>query len=206
MPFSDNKIVWIVFAHVTIIALSNTLVQFPFICFGYRTTYGAFSYPLIFILTDLSTRLLGQEKARKIVLLAMLPGLICSFFISNYCNQSEFFAFNTVSMRVALASLAAYVLGQLLDITIFQKLRQQQPWWIAPSVSNVFGNLFDTFCFFFIAFYHSNNLFMSAHWFEIATVDLLFKITISLLTFVPLYGITLQWILRNQAEAMELVS
>jgi uncharacterized integral membrane protein (TIGR00697 family) len=206
MLFNSNKIAWIVFTHVTIIALSNTLVQFPFICFGYRTTYGAFTYPLIFILTDLSTRLLGQEKARKIVLLAMLPGLICSFFISNYYIQGEFFVFNTVSLRVALASLAAYALGQLLDIIIFQKLRQQQQWWVAPSVSNVFGNLFDTFCFFFVAFYHSNNPFLSAHWPEIARVDLFFKITISLLTFVPLYGIVLQWILRNKTEATQLAS
>lgn len=206
MHFSDNKISWLVFAHVSIIALSNSLVQFPFICFGFRTTYGAFTYPLIFILTDLSTRLLGQEKARKIVLLAMLPGLICSFFISNYCNQNELFLFNSVSLRVALASLTAYVLGQLLDITIFHKLRQLKQWWIAPSVSNVFGNLFDTFCFFFVAFYHSINPFLSAHWFEIATVDLLVKITISLLTFVPVYGITLQWIMRNKADAIELTS
>ncbi|ARG96255.1 7-cyano-7-deazaguanine/7-aminomethyl-7-deazaguanine transporter [Legionella micdadei] len=198
MSAQNSKIKWLVLAHVSIICLSNTLVQFPFVFLGFRTTCGAFTYPIIFILTDLSTRLLGQSEARRVVMLAMLPGLLCSFLISNYYSQGDLFAHNTLALRIALASLAAYVLGQLLDIVIFQKLRLYPKWWIAPSVSNVFGNLLDTFCFFFIAFYHSTNLFLSAHWVEIATVDLVFKLTISLLTFIPLYGIILQLILRKK--------
>lgn len=193
----DNKIAWLVLTHIVIICLSNTLVQYPFILFGFRTTFGAFSYPLIFILTDLTTRLLGQERARKVVLIAMMPGLFCSYFISNYYIQGNFLTLNTVVLRVALASFCAYVLGQLLDITIFQKLRTYQKWWVAPSISNVFGNLFDTYCFFFIAFYQSTNIFLSTHWIEIATVDLVFKLVISLLSFVPLYGLILKLVLNN---------
>lgn len=101
-------------------------------------------------------------------------------------------------MRIAIASFCAYVLGQLLDISIFQRLRQRPQWWLAPSVSTVFGNLFDTYCFFFIAFYQSANVFLSAHWLEIATVDLIFKVLISLFSFVPLYGLILRSILRNK--------
>lgn len=173
-------------------------MQFPFVFLGFRTTFGAFTYPFIFILTDLSTRLLGQSEARKVIMLAMLPGLVCSFLISNYYSQGDLLAPNAVALRIALASLAAYVVGQLLDIVVFQKLRNHPKWWVAPSVSNAVGNLFDTFCFFFVAFYHSTHLFLSAHWVEIATVDLIFKLSISLLTFVPLYGIILQFILRKK--------
>lgn len=152
MFLTSNKILWLVLTHIIIICLSNILVQHPFILLGFHTTYGAFTYPLIFILTDLTTRLLGQAQARKVILLAMLPGLACSFLISNYYSQGDLLAHNTVALRVALASLSAYVLGQLLDITIFQKLRQRPQWWVAPSVATIFGNLFDTFCFFLLLF------------------------------------------------------
>jgi len=193
---TSNKLIFITIAHVVIIFLSNTLVQYPFLLFGLRTTWGAFTYPLIFILTDLTTRLLGQQLARKIVLMAMIPGFICSYLISNYYTQVDLFSSNTVVIRIALASFLAYVLGQLLDISIFQKLRQQSRWWVAPSVSNILGNIFDTYCFFLIAFVGSSNPFLSRHWMEIATVDLGFKLLFSLLSFIPLYGFILKIILH----------
>ena len=194
----NNKLIWLMLTHIFIICLSNTLVQYPFTLMGFHTTFGAFTYPLIFILTDLTTRLLGQEQARKIVLMAMVPGLFCSFFIANFYNQGELLVYNSVVLRIAFASFFAYVLGQLLDISIFQKLRQSSKWWIAPSVATIFGNLLDTYSFFFIAFYQGNNAFLSAHWLEIATVDLAFKIIISLLSFVPIYGLILKLILDNK--------
>lgn len=198
----DKKTGLLILAHIIIICLSNILVQYPFTLFGYSTTWGAFSYPLIFILTDLSTRLLGQRTARKIIFGAMVPALVGSYLISNWTTQSSLFAHNPLALRIASASFCAYVLGQLLDITIFQKLRQQQKWWVAPSIANMFGNFFDTYCFFFIAFYHGSNHFLSIHWLEIATVDLVFKILISLISFVPLYGLILQLALRRRAFVM----
>lgn len=194
----EISLYWLAFTHILLICLSNTLVQYPFVIFGFHTTWGAFSYPLIFILTDLTTRLFGQELARKIIFVAMFPGLICSYLISNFFSYGSLFATNTLALRIAVASFCAYVLGQLLDIIVFQRLRQNAKWWVAPSVSNVFGNILDTYVFFFIAFYQSSNPFLSTHWPEIAMVDLLFKISIGLLTFVPLYGIILQLILRTK--------
>ncbi|KTC86883.1 7-cyano-7-deazaguanine/7-aminomethyl-7-deazaguanine transporter [Legionella brunensis] len=197
---------FLIFAHIGIIGLSNTLVQYPFTFLGFQTTWGAFSYPLIFIFTDLTTRLLGQQVARRVVYAAMLPGLFCSYFISNAYAHNDLWAYNPVALRIALASVSAYVVGQLLDIIVFQKLRRQQKWWVAPSVSNIFGNFFDTYCFFFIAFYHSSNIFLSNNWVEIATVDLIFKLGISLISFVPLYGLILRLILQGNSVKMASVS
>lgn len=188
----DKQVFWLVLTHVLIICLSNVLVLYPFELFGFKTTWGAFVYPFIFILTDLITRLAGQKKARKIILIAMLPGLISSYLISNY-------------LRIAFASFCAYVLGQLLDITIFQKLRSDKNWWVAPSISTAVGNFFDTYVFFFVAFYHGSNAFLSANWLEIATFDLVFKLSLSLLTFVPLYGIILQLITVKTERAARLM-
>ncbi|MBA2651127.1 MAG: 7-cyano-7-deazaguanine/7-aminomethyl-7-deazaguanine transporter [Tatlockia sp.] len=198
MIFQDKRTSWLVLSHILIICLSNTLVQYPFVLFGFRTTWGAFTYPLIFILTDLSTRLMGQDIARKTIFVAMFPGMICSYFISNYLRYGELVAANNLALRIAFACFFAYVFGQLLDIYIFQKFRKNYPWWVAPSVSNIFGNVFDTFTFFFLAFYQSSDVFLSAHWLEIATVDLVFKLSISLLTFIPLYGILLQLLSANK--------
>jgi uncharacterized integral membrane protein (TIGR00697 family) len=202
MVYFDKKVFWLVLAHILIICLSNALVQHPFDLFGFKTTWGAFIYPLIFILTDLTTRLIGQAKARKIILSAMFPGLICSYFISNYYRQGEWLVFSSFAMRIAFASFCAYVLGQLLDIRIFQRFRQNQQWWVAPSISNVFGNFFDTYAFFFIAFYRSSDAFLGAHWLEIATFDLVFKLGLSLLTFIPLYGVILQFLSIKTAPGL----
>jgi uncharacterized integral membrane protein (TIGR00697 family) len=190
----------LVVAHMLTICSSNILVQYPLVLLGWHTTWGAFSYPLIFILTDLTTRITGAATARKVIYMAMLPGLFSSFLIANWFEYGQLWLNNTLAMRIALASFAAYVSGQLVDILFFRKLQQQSRWWIAPTVANIFGNLLDTWCFFFIAFYHSSNLFMNAHWPEIATVDLAFKLVISLVSFVPLYGLIMAGFLRRQAS------
>ncbi|MBA2710626.1 MAG: 7-cyano-7-deazaguanine/7-aminomethyl-7-deazaguanine transporter [Tatlockia sp.] len=200
MNYQNKTVYWLVLAHIIIISLSNALVQYPFDLLGYKTTWGAFVYPIIFILTDLTTRLAGQRKARKTILLAMVPGLVCSYFIANFYKEGDLLVINSVALRIAFASFFAYVVGQQLDITIFQRFRQKQQWWVAPIVSNIFGNLFDTYAFFFIAFYQCSNSFLSSHWLEIATFDLIFKLVISLLTFIPLYGVILRLLFANSAS------
>ncbi|WP_028388737.1 queuosine precursor transporter [Legionella fairfieldensis] len=202
MHLNTSNIKWLVVLHVLILCVSNTLVQYPFIFLGVHTTWGAFSYPLIFILTDLSTRLSGAKTARTIIFMAMIPGFIFSYFISNYYAQVSLFAGNILVLRIALASFLAYVIGQLLDILVFQKLRYWKKWWIAPSLATVFGNLVDTYCFFFIAFFHSSNTILNEHWLEMATADLAFKLLIGLLSFIPLYGFILQLILRHRFKAL----
>ena len=193
------KLISLALIHIFIICLSNLLVQHSLVLFGFRTTWGAFSYPLIFICTDLTTRLIGALEARQVIYVAMLPGLILSFLISNWLEYGQLEILNLLVLRIAMASFLAYVLGQLLDICFFQKFRSYGPWWIAPGIATIFGNILDTFCFFFIAFYHSSNPYLSAHWLEIAAVDLGFKILLSLVSFVPLYGLLLNLLLRQRS-------
>lgn len=193
--------------HIMIIALSNCLVQYPFTVFGLHTTWGAFSYPFIFIITDLTTRILGQQESRKVVFMSMFPGLAISYILSvffiNY-DVSDLADIHILPMRVSMACFTAYVIGQLFDIKIFQRLRTKGAWWLAPSVSSVAGNIIDTFIFFSIAFYNCSDIFLSEHWQEIAVVDLVFKIIVSIALFIPAYGAILRVIvsyLRSREQA-----
>ena len=95
-----------------------------------------------------------------------------------------------------MCSSDLYAVGQLADIQVFDRLRSLKQWWVAPTASTVLGNLLDTFVFFAIAFWYSSNAFMAEHWVEIAVVDYAIKILISLLLFIPLYGLLLNVLLR----------
>ncbi len=186
--------------HIFIIAASNYLVQIPFQIFGLHTTWGTFSFPFIFLATDLTVRIFGASEARKIIFGAMLPALVISYLVSVLFFEGKFqgiaglSALDTFVFRIALASFIAYVLGQLLDIKVFAKLRRNKRWWVAPSASTVLGNLLDTIIFYGIAFYASTDAFMAAHWPEIATLDYVFKICVSILLFLPMYGLLLRYL------------
>ena len=188
---------WLVLFHIFIIATSNYLVQFPFQIFGIFTTWGAFSFPFIFLATDLTVRIFGAPLARRIIFWVMLPALLLSYVFSvlfhegNWTGWASLTEFNTFVGRIALASFSAYALGQILDIFVFNRLRRLKSWWIAPTVSTVVGNALDTLVFFAVAFYASNDEFMAANWQGIAFVDYLFKLTICTLFFLPAYGIVL---------------
>ncbi|MBF8221574.1 7-cyano-7-deazaguanine/7-aminomethyl-7-deazaguanine transporter [Halomonas sp. 328] len=189
--------------HIAVIAASNYLVQLPFTLFGWHTTWGAFSFPFIFLATDLTVRLFGKRQARAIILRVMLPALVISYAVSvifprgSYAGLGALGEWNTFVARIALASFLAYVLGQWLDIQVFDRLRRVRAWWLAPAVSTVFGNLADTLVFFATAFHASPDAFMAAHWPEIAAVDYVIKLGISLLFFLPLYGVLLAWLSRR---------
>ncbi|QJQ96228.1 MULTISPECIES: 7-cyano-7-deazaguanine/7-aminomethyl-7-deazaguanine transporter [Halomonadaceae] len=189
--------------HIAVIAASNYLVQLPFTLFGFHTTWGAFSFPFIFLATDLTVRLFGKHTARAIIARVMLPALAISYVVSvvfprgGFAGLEALGEWNLFVARIALASFMAYVLGQLLDIHIFARLRSMRAWWVAPAVSTVFGNLADTFAFFSIAFYASPDPFMAANWLEIAWVDYVIKLGISLLFFLPMYGLLLGWLSRR---------
>lgn len=193
--------------HILILASSNYLVQLPFTIFGLHTTWGAFSFPFVFLATDLTVRLYGAAFARRIILTVMLPALLVSYVASVLFYQGSFQGLeklaqlDTFVARIALASFAAYVVGQVLDVIVFNKLRQAKAWWIAPALSTVVGNAIDTLVFFAIAFYQSSDAFMAANWVEIATVDYGFKLIISLCMFVPLYGILLNKLTQKLAKA-----
>ncbi|MFQ3787370.1 7-cyano-7-deazaguanine/7-aminomethyl-7-deazaguanine transporter [Halomonas sp. A29] len=192
--------------HILVIAASNYLVQLPFTLFGFHTTWGAFSFPFIFLATDLTVRLFGKGPARAIIMRVMLPALVISYVVSVVFPRGSFAGLealgegNLFVARIALASFMAYVLGQLLDVQVFDRLRGLRAWWIAPAVSTVLGNLADTAAFFAMAFYRSPDPFMAANWVEIATVDYVIKLGISLLFFLPLYGVLLAWLSRRMVE------
>ncbi|MEM5527542.1 7-cyano-7-deazaguanine/7-aminomethyl-7-deazaguanine transporter [Gammaproteobacteria bacterium AS21] len=197
-PLQAKRLLLMIAAlHIIIIAASNYLVQLPFSLAGFHTTWGAFSFPFIFLASDLTVRLFGAPLARKIVMSVLLPALLISYIVSciivdgEYVGLSALSEFNTFVARIALASFVAYFFGQLLDISIFNQLRAERQWWIAPVISTIIGNFLDTLLFFSIAFYASSDPFMAQHWLEIALVDYSFKLIISLLFFLPMYGVLL---------------
>lgn len=201
-PRQSAAVATLIAFHIFIVIASNYLVQFPMQLFGWQTTWGAFSFPFIFLATDLTVRLLGKQPARRVIAYVMLPALLVSYMVSVLFQEGSFrgaeslLVLNTFVLRISLASFAAYAVGQLADIQVFDRLRQLKQWWIAPTASTVLGNLLDTFVFFAIAFWASSNAFMAEHWMEIAIVDYVIKILISLLLFIPLYGVLLNVLMR----------
>ncbi|GAB7218801.1 7-cyano-7-deazaguanine/7-aminomethyl-7-deazaguanine transporter [Vibrio comitans] len=195
--------------HLIIIASSNYLVQLPFTVFGFHTTWGAFTFPFIFLATDLTVRIFGASLARRIIFLVMLPSLFVSYLLSVVFFEGQFQGFtplgefNLFVARIAVASFMAYLLGQILDVHVFNRLRQMKQWWIAPTCSTLFGNALDTLAFFSIAFYNSPDAFMAQHWQEIALVDYVFKLVISLGLFVPMYGVLLNYLIRKLTTESE---
>lgn len=198
-----NALSYLVVFHLVIIASSNYLVQLPFTVFGFHTTWGAFTFPFIFLATDLTVRIFGAALARRIIFAVMVPSLLISYVLSVLFYQGEFQGlghlneFNLFVARIAAASFMAYLLGQILDIHVFNRLRQTRQWWVAPSCSTLFGNAIDTLAFFAIAFYKSPDAFMAENWVEIALIDYAFKLVISLGLFVPMYGVLLNYIVSR---------
>ncbi|MFB0825975.1 7-cyano-7-deazaguanine/7-aminomethyl-7-deazaguanine transporter [Chromobacterium violaceum] len=193
--------------HIAIIASSNYLVQLPITVFGFHTTWGAFTFPFIFLATDLTVRIFGAPLARRIILAAMVPALAISYLVSTLFYQGAWQGFqalehfNLFVARIAAASFAAYALGQILDVQVFNRLRQLRAWWAAPAAAMFFGNISDTLSFFFIAFYKSSDPFMAANWVEIALVDYSFKVLICMLFFLPMYGVVLKMIVKRLLRA-----
>lgn len=193
--------------HIGIVIASNYLVQLPITLLGFHSTWGAFSFPFIFLATDLTVRLIGKEAARRVITRAMLPALVVSYIVGVLFHEGRFNGwsalaeFNTFVFRIAFASFAAYVLGQLLDIQVFDRIRQKsRAWWLAPAAASVFGQALDTAAFFSIAFWRSTDTFMAANWAEIALVDYVIKLAVSLLLFVPAYGVALAAIVRTMGR------
>lgn len=213
-PFTSlqrrHALVWLSLFHLLVITSSNYLVQLPVSIFGFHTTWGAFSFPFIFLATDLTVRIFGAPLARRIVFAVMIPALMISYIISAlfYMGEWQGFGalahFNLFVARIAAASFMAYALGQILDVHVFNRLRQSRHWWLAPTASTLFGNISDTLAFFFIAFWRSTDPFMAAHWVEIALVDYTFKVLISIAFFLPMYGVLLNMLMKRLADKSDL--
>ena len=205
-----KALIWLSLFHLLVITSSNYLVQLPISIFGFHTTWGAFSFPFIFLATDLTVRIFGAPLARRIILAVMIPALLISYGVSAlfYMGEWQGFAaltsFNLFVARIAAASFMAYALGQILAVHVFNRLRQNRRWWLAPTASTLFGNVSDTLAFFFIAFWRSPDPFMAAHWGEIAIVDYCFKVLISIVFFLPMYGMLLNMLLKKLADKSDL--
>ena len=157
-----------------VIIISNYLVQFPINKFNLQEvlTYGAFSYPVTFLITDLANRRFGKEKARKLVYFGFLVGILLTLFVSTNFED-------IISIRIAIGSGTAFLVAQLIDIEIFQGLRNKA-WFVAPMTSSVFGSIIDTFLFFSISF-----LGTGVPWVTLAFGDLLVKFLMTLLMLIP---------------------
>ena len=157
-----------------IVLASNYLVQFPIQYYGLSEilTYGAFTYPMAFLITDLANRSFGKEIAKKIVYFGFFIGISFTLFFST--NFSDL-----ISIRIAIGSGIAFVISQRLDIYVFDKLRHRY-WFIPPLASSINGSVIDTFLFFSIAFYATG-----IPWFTLALGDLAVKLFVALLMLVP---------------------
>ena len=158
----------------TVVVLSNYLVQFPVNYLGLHglLTYGAFSYPVAFLITDLSNRRYGKKTAKKIVYLGFVLGVFLTLFFST--NYSDL-----ISVRIAIGSGSAFLVAQLIDVNIFDKLRNKI-WFAAPLVSSLIGSCIDTFLFFSIAFYGTDT-----NWIVLSLGDLFVKISVALVMLIP---------------------
>ena len=157
-----------------VVLTSNYLVQFPINYFGLNEilTYGAFSYPIAFLITDISNRFYGKKYAKKIVYIGFAIGICFTLlFSTNFADL--------ISIRIAIGSGIAFIVAQLLDVQIFDQLRRKK-WFVAPLTSSLIGSTVDTFLFFSISFYATG-----IPWFTLSLGDLAVKIFVALAMLIP---------------------
>ena len=186
MDLNRKLIAYLVLGHCFIIAISNYLVQFPINIFGLDYTIGTFTFPIIVLATDLTVRLSNAANARKVISYAFIPAFIISYIFADF--------------RIAIASVLAYSIGQLLDVLVFSKVRDRvgddgfnlsSYWYLAPVVSTFFAQLIDTYLFYGVAFYNSADDFMRENWDLIAFNDFILKLVVCYLAFLPIYVLIL---------------
>ena len=186
-----------ILAMAAIVVASNILVQF---LFGQWLTWGAFTYPLAFLVTDVMNRVYGRDAARRVVFAGFVVGLVCSFIGTQISGEFG----PLVTLRIALGSAVAFLTAQLLDIAVFNRLREGA-WWRAPMVSSLIGSTVDTALFFTIAFSASLVMLEPGNdvgwanealpllgggpvvplWISLAVADWMVKLGLALLTLVP---------------------
>ena len=157
-----------------VVLSSNYLVQFPVNYYGLNEilTYGAFSYPIAFLITDLANRSYGKKTARKIVYFGFVLGIgFTVLFSTDFADL--------ISIRIAIGSGIAFLTAQLLDVQIFDRLRNKE-WFVAPLTSSMIGSSIDTFLFFSISFYGTG-----VPWITLSFGDLIVKVIVALIMLIP---------------------
>ena len=164
-----------------VITVSNALVAIPVEILGVKLTWAAFTFPLVVIATDLTVRLLGNQIARSTIAIAYPLAIVGSILVVLAEGAPQ-----SVALRIGFASATAYAIGTMLDVYVFQHIRERMSaWWIAPAVSTVAANIIDTYAFFYTAFY-------PAPWVaDVAFNNTLTKIVVGLIVFLPAYGLLL---------------
>ena len=179
--------------HTFIIALSNWLVTFKFTIFDHTLAYAAFTFPLVVVATDLTVRLIGKDMGRAVVGLSFIPAIIASILVV-YAGGAP----SSVAFRIGLGSGMAYLVSTMLDVYVFQYLREKYTaWFIAPALSSIVSNIIDTYTFFGTAFAGGADEFMAANWHIVATNHIITKIIVSLAVILPAYGVLLNYIQKK---------
>ncbi|KIC19971.1 queuosine precursor transporter [Leisingera sp. ANG-Vp] len=188
-------------AMAAVVAASNILVQF---LFGQWLTWGAFTYPIAFLVTDVMNRVYGTSAARKVVFAGFIAGVLCSLIGTQVMLEGDGFTYPAVTLRIAIGSGLAFLTAQMLDVAVFSALREGK-WWRAPLASTLIGSSVDTALFFSIAFSGAlswlepaNDVSWAAEilpllgtgpaaplWVSLAVADWLVKLSLALLALVP---------------------
>ena len=172
---SEKRLFWyLACLMAAVVLVSNYLVQFPVSRLGLDEilTYGAFSYPIAFLITDLANRKYGKLVARQIVYFGFIVGVFLTLYFST--NFSDL-----ISIRIAIGSGTAFFIAQLIDVQIFDKLRRKK-WFVAPLTSSLVGSTIDTFIFFSISFYGTG-----LNWITLGAGDLCVKVFMAFFMLIP---------------------
>ena len=190
---NKQTLIYLVLFQIIVITVSNFLVSIPIEFLNLKLTWSAFSFPLVVLAIDLTIRILGKSIARATIAISYPFAIISSIGVLLIEGSSV-----NEALRIGFASASAYGISTLLDVYIFQVIREKYKyWWLAPSVSTVFANVIDTFVFFYAAFYNSIDDFMKENWIEIAVNQSFIKVVIGLLFFLPFYGILLNYLMKK---------
>ena len=190
----------LVILHTLVIAVSNYLVTIRFDLFpgaalpifgSFPLAAAAFTVPIVVVATDLTVRMVGKEAGRAVVAMAIIPAIVASVLVLLALGDPHAF-------RVGFASGTAYAIGTMLDVYVFQAIREKysKAWWAAPAISTIAANIIDTYSFFYVAFAGSldaegNLSWIGANWHVVAQNNTLTKIVVGLIVFLPAYGILL---------------
>jgi len=186
--------------HLFIIVISNALVSIPVEILGVKLTWAAFVYPIVILASDLTVRLIGKGIARATIAAAYPLAIIGSIAVVLLEGAPT-----SVALRIGFGSATAYLIGCLLDVYVFQYVREKftQQWWAAPALSMVVANFIDSYVFFSIAFHNSADEYMAANWSEIALSQSILKIVVGFILFLPAYGVLLNFLKKRVDDTQQ---
>jgi uncharacterized integral membrane protein (TIGR00697 family) len=199
----------LVILHTLVIAVSNYLVTIRFNLFPgadlplfgeFPLAAAAFTFPIVVVATDLTVRMVGKEAGRAVVAMAVIPAIVASVLVLLALGDEH-------AYRVGFASGTAYAIGTMLDVYVFQHIREKwtKQWWAAPAISTIAANVIDTYSFFYVAFAGSTDAegkltWIGENWHIVAQNNTLTKIVVGLIVFLPAYGVLLAYLQKRIAK------